>query len=772
MTKRATARRSSRGQRKKSSRPAGLSPTQRDWLIGLFLLAVGLITLLGLFSSAQSTLTSEWLGILRRGVGWGVYAVPICLGITGAAIIARATGYRVAWPWGRLLGGLLVLLVGLVISHAFTDNPADAALTGLGGGSLGYWLSRTLIAFLGRAGALVILLALGATGLLMVLHVSLNDVIIDLGETIQDLRAWWRAWRSPYPVERDMEGGVAKSAFPSTPGTLPETAPASASLSDRLESIRQQILARSSHTVAETPVTTDGPMVHETTMAREGVSWVLPRVDQALVETEETQMSLADIREKTRLIEDTLRSLGVPVTVVEVNPGPVVTQFGLEPGYSERRDRDGRVKRVKVKVSRIAALSNDLALALAASPLRIEAPVPGKAIVGLEIPNDQMSSVGLRGVMESEQFQAVASSRLALALGRDVSGAAVADDLATLPHLLIAGATGSGKSVCINALVSCLLCRNTPDDIKMLMIDPKRVELSNYNGIPHLLAPVVVEVDRVVGVLNWVTHEMDRRYKVFARAGARNLDSYNEKALANGEAKLPLILVFIDELADLMMVAPDEVERSLCRIAQMARATGIHLVVATQRPSVDVVTGLIKANFPARLSFAVTSQIDSRVILDTFGAEKLLGRGDALYMAPDSPKLVRIQGCYVSDAEIGRLVAFWKDQVGRGGAVQPMTGAETPAPSSLVQRAFWPEAEPGSDIEEDTADPLLNEAIALVREEQKASVSFLQRKLRIGYSRAARLVDLLEEKRIVGPATGTSKTRDVLPEEEGSPSVT
>jgi S-DNA-T family DNA segregation ATPase FtsK/SpoIIIE len=330
--------------------------------------------------------------------------------------------------------------------------------------------------------------------------------------------------------------------------------------------------------------------------------------------------------------------------------------------------------------------------------------------------------------------------------------------------LLIAGATGSGKSVCINALIACLLCRNTPDDVKLLMVDPKRVELSNYNGIPHLLAPVVVEVDRVVGVLSWVTREMDRRYKVFARAGARNIQAYNELAAANGDTKMPFIIVCIDELADLMMISPEEVERSICRIAQMARATGIHLVIATQRPSVDVVTGLIKANFPARISFAVSSQIDSRVVLDVPGAEKLLGRGDALYMAPDSPKIARIQGCYVSDAELARLVAFWAGQVTRRGElVAPTPGATDPLGATpLVQQPLWPEAQP-ERAEESDEDPLLREAMALVRQDKRASVSFLQRRLRIGYTRAARLVDLLERKGIVGPATGTSKMRDVLP---------
>ncbi|MFH1085769.1 MAG: DNA translocase FtsK, partial [Chloroflexota bacterium] len=498
--------------------------------------------------------------------------------------------------------------------------------------------------------------------------------------------------------------------------------------------------------------------------------WALPNVAATLAPTIETQMSLGDIRDKTRIIEETLRSLGVPVTVVEVNPGPSVTQFGLEPGYSERRDREGKVKKVKVKVSRISALSNDLALALAASPIRIEAPVPGKGIVGLEVPNSEIATVGLRGVMESDEFRSLSAAPLAVGLGRDVSGTPVVADLSRLPHLLIAGATGSGKSVCINALIACLLFRNTPDDLKLLMVDPKRVELSMYNGIPHLIAPVVVEADRVVGVLNWVTREMDRRFKVFAKVGARNLAAYNEMAADRGEARLPLIVVFIDELADLMMVAPEEVERSICRIAQLARATGIHLVVATQRPSVDVVTGLIKANFPARISFAVSSNVDSRVILDTPGADKLLGRGDGLYMAPDSAQLLRVQGCWVSDGELTSLVTAWRAQVGaqvgaqRGATVMSPGGLSEP---TAVQSPLWPDlSAPKADARDE--DPLLHEAIALVMEQQRASVSFLQRRLRIGYTRAARLVDLLEARGIVGPATGTSKLRDVIAPADGA----
>jgi S-DNA-T family DNA segregation ATPase FtsK/SpoIIIE len=463
------------------------------------------------------------------------------------------------------------------------------------------------------------------------------------------------------------------------------------------------------------------------------------------------EVSEAEIRRKTRLIEETLTSFGVPGRVVEVNQGPAVTQFGVEPGYLERRERDGRISRSKVKVSKIGALAKDLSLALAAESVRIQAPVPGRSMIGVEVPNDQASLVPLRRIMESEVFQNM-NSGLAIALGQDVSGAAVVADLARMPHLLIAGATGSGKSVCINSIVTCLLLRNTPEDLNLLMIDPKMVELVNFNGIPHLLSPVLVEVERVVGTLRWALREMDRRYKLFSAAGARNLDHYNEVRAPHGGIPLPYIVVVIDELADLMMSAPYEVERSLCRLAQMSRATGIHLVVATQRPSVDVVTGLIKANFPARISFAVTSQADSRVILDKAGAEKLLGRGDMLYLAADASSTVRLQGSFVSDGEIDRLVHFWR-------------GLEPPLPSKveeLFQQPLWPQLDKIVEDEPEQKDELLERAMELVKRQRRASTTSLQRRLRIGYVRASRLMDLLEERGVVGPAGSAGQAREVL----------
>ncbi|UCC65644.1 MAG: DNA translocase FtsK, partial [Anaerolineae bacterium] len=336
--------------------------------------------------------------------------------------------------------------------------------------------------------------------------------------------------------------------------------------------------------------------------------WPLPQIGQILEDSVEQDISQAEIRERARIIEDTLHSFGVPVRVVEVNQGPVVTQFGVEPGFVE--GRGGR--RTKVKVSKIAALADDLALALAASPVRVEAPVPGRSIVGIEVPNAQISLVSLRSVMESKEFQQI-DSQLRITLGQDVSGQPVAADLAVMPHLLIAGATGSGKSVCVNSIITCLLMNNSPSDLRLIMVDPKRVELTGYNDIPHLLAPVIVELDNVVEVLQWITRQMDERYRRLARAGARNIEEFN-KQVESPANRLPYIVLFIDELADLMMTSPDKTERTITRLAQMARATGIHLVIATQRPSVDVVTGLIKANFPARISFAVTSQVDSRVV--------------------------------------------------------------------------------------------------------------------------------------------------------------
>jgi len=473
----------------------------------------------------------------------------------------------------------------------------------------------------------------------------------------------------------------------------------------------------------------------------------LPPLDEILDPSNDHDLSEAILRDQARIIEETMESLGAPVRVQEINHGPVVTQFGIEPLVIEQGG-----KRRRVKVSRITARADDLALALEAKTVRIQTPIPGKKLIGLEVPNPESSLVAMRDVIESETFARM-DSTLRLCLGEDVSGHAVVANLAKMPHLLIAGATGSGKSVCLNSIIAALLLQNTPDRLRFLMVDPKRVELTGYNGIPHLLAEVVVDMERVTKVLNWVLAEMDGRYRHFSETRASHIVDYNERVAPQlGRRALPFIVVIIDELADLMMVAPHQVERSVCRIAQMARATGIHMVMATQRPSVDVVTGLIKANFPARIAFNVASAVDSRVILDMAGAEQLLSRGDMLFLPPDAPTPMRLQGTYVSDKELRDLVHYWKEE----------TKPEAVEPGKVVQKPLWNNGvvqEPAVEYEDD----LLPEVVDLVLKENRASISLMQRKLRIGYTRAARIMDILERNDVVGPQPSGGQARDVFP---------
>jgi S-DNA-T family DNA segregation ATPase FtsK/SpoIIIE len=510
---------------------------------------------------------------------------------------------------------------------------------------------------------------------------------------------------------------------------------------------------------------------------RKPKDWRLPSIAQVLMPGSEGDFDREALLRRARIIEDTLQSFGAPGKVVEVNTGPVITQFGVEPDYLTTRGG----KKNRVKVSAIAQLDKDLQLALGARSIRVEAPVPGKGYVGIEVPNDQASLVSLRDIMEADAFKKV-KSPLAIALGQAVDGRPVAGDLASMPHLLIAGTTGSGKSVCVNAIIASIIATNPPDRVKFIMVDPKRVELTGYNGIPHLVAPVVVELERIVGVLKWVTREMDDRYKRFSQAGARNIEDFN-KHLGPDVEMMHYIVVIIDELADLMMMAPDETERVITRIAALARATGIHLVIATQRPSVDVVTGLIKANFPARIAFAVAGGVDSRVILDQPGAERLLGRGDMLYMSGDAPAPLRLQGVYVSDNEIANLTRFWKAQVSPDdvparpisalvvdNSVAEPSAAAINGGNAQQQQAFWDSGVSsttvtgtGADDENsDQDDVLYEESVEMVRRLNKASVSLLQRRLRIGYTRAARLIDRMEAEGIVGPAVEGAKPREVL----------
>jgi len=471
----------------------------------------------------------------------------------------------------------------------------------------------------------------------------------------------------------------------------------------------------------------------------------LPPLD--LLNKNESSPTSGNIKENSMIIKSTLDNFGIPVEMAEVNVGPTVTQYAFKPAEG-------------VKLSKITTLSNNLALALAAHPIRIEAPIPGKSLVGIEVPNKIRSTVTLRNLITHSDF-GKDSSPLTIALGRNVSGAPSFTDITDGPHLLVAGSTGTGKTIFLNNLILGLLYKSTPDNLRMIMVDPKRVEFQHYNDIPHLLCPVIYDATKTINALQWLTREMERRFEVFAEVSARNLNSYNQnKSIIASNLQLPYIVFVVDELADLMAAKGREIEAGVVRLAQMARATGIHLVLATQRPSVEVITGLIKANVPTRITFQVSSQIDSRTVIDMAGAEKLLGSGDMLFVSSKTSKISRIQGPYISEKEVRKVTDFWVEQGKRIGEHQ------TALAHSLEESLKRPDASSGFGGGEEFIggdDPLFEEVKKIVFETQKASASFLQRRLRIGYSRAARLIDMLEERGIVGPADG-AKPREVYAE--------
>ena len=687
--------------------------------------------------------------------GVGVYWLPIVLIVSGVFIFLYSQGHRENFTLKRFLGFLLFWTSIQALIHLVGVTRGDATLVssprpGDLGGLMGWGIAQAIATTLGTGMAIILLTAsLVLSGILMwgIDRQTLTATIIKLTlSVIAFLKNVGTVWKTRWPALASSIGAQWREL--------------KRKLSARKRIKTQPVIQSNPVPEVVTTLPPDPDLLPPRTtqpttrvIGAEENEWRLPRIDDILDASLSGEITEEDLAERARIIEDTLNSFGVPVTVVEVNKGPVVTQFGVKPGYVVRRIR-GEEKRMKVKVSKIQALSNDLSLALAASPIRIEAPVPGRDIVGIEVPNQSISMVTLRSILESEEFESM-NAPLKIALGQDVSGRAVAASLARMPHLLIAGATGSGKSVCVNAIICSLLFQYTPDDLRFIMVDPKRVELNIYNGIPHLIDDVITDVETVVAVLGWAVREMELRYKKLEKARVRNIESYNSRMLSEGKPRMPYAVIVIDELADIMMMAPDEVEKLLVRLAQMARAVGIHLVLATQRPSVNVVTGLIKANFPSRIAFAVTSQIDSRVILDTPGAEKLLGRGDMLFMRPDSAKLARLQGAFVSDGEVHRLVRYWRGQ----GGISSESSELAVEPD--IQHPLWEDvvAEAKNQTKRDA---LYDEAVRVVRESGRASVSLLQRRLQIGYTRAARLIDQLEEDGVVGPDLGGSRGREVF----------
>lgn len=767
---------------------------------GLLLIVVSAFTLLSLVTGSRGRVTGWWIDRLQEFVGIGVWGLPLVAGLIGLWIVIRRIDQMPNLPWQRPAGLVLLFLAFITGTALFVASDPAAAGGWLGmqiatlmGESAGNWGAWAVVTFTAMLGFVLLtnglLLELGYTSWLHTqewydrYRYSRRSPIIQPSLPIPSGKIpWWKRLRDslnepPKTVGRDIVTRV-EPYTPAMPAARPAAVSAAAALTNS-PNTPPPARPPGSATDILTPRIVGG--VQE---------WRLPQLNDMLNDWERQVDSDEVIRRQGRLIQETLGLFGVPADFEGAYKGPSVTQYLIKPGYVERTIR-GEQQRVKVKVSKIAGLANDLALALAASSVRIEAPIPGTNYVGVEVPNQESNVVGLKELMESETFQQT-KGKLRIALGEDVKGQPVVSDLSRMPHLLIAGATGTGKSVCINSIVACLLLTHTPDTLRFLMIDPKMVELSVYNGIPHLLSPVVTEVDRAAAVLFWAVKEMERRYQLLNKAGARDLERYNAYLVKRGERPLPTIVIVVDEMADLMMASPEEVEKHICRIAQMARAVGMHLIIATQRPSVDVITGLIKANFPARIAFAVTSQIDSRVILDVPGAERLLGRGDMLFMSSDATRLDRLQGAYPSDEEISRIIRYWKGIRSFEDDYQKQTGL-TPLPDPLATPSdptlqpddsvtsgpanatgsAYPSNEPSleqaalfREIEKlkatENRDELFDEAVRVVREAGRGSVSLLQRKLRVGYSRASRLVDQLEQAGILGPDLGGSQGRLLL----------
>ncbi len=638
------------------------------------------------------------------------FIFPILLILFGIGLFRYRQQYRFSWI--AFFGALLFLFSFTAFWHIrySLESSLEIAQAGEGGGLVGFFLAYSLKNILGFWGALLVLIALVLSSLLIIFNSSLEALLKICTGLIHKI---FLACRKGLVREK-------RISFEEEPDFIKREV-------EMKEEIPLHAPARK-----ETPVIPDHKEEQQSQM-----QILAPKVKTKiqlsldLLEASTSQPTSGDIRAGKLILQNTFENFGISVEMGEVNVGPTVTQYTLKPAEG-------------VKLSSIIALHNDLALALAAHPVRIEAPIPGKSLVGIEVPNQKIARVTMREALESEEFRK-RPSNLTLALGKDVSGKVRISSLASMPHLLIAGSTGSGKTVCINSIIINLLYQNSPEDLRFIMVDPKRVELPCYNGIPHLMTPVITDVKKTLHALRWAISEMERRFDMLSKTRKRDLASYN----ASTTEKIPYLVVIIDELADIMVTVGVEAESLIIRLAQMARAVGIHLILATQRPSVDVITGLIKANITARIAFAVASQMDSRTILDTSGAEKLVGRGDMLFISAELSKPVRLQGVYVSDAEIERVVGVLKENTTEVAYDEGITAYKSDS-SGL-------DGLTGADDD----DELLPDAKEVILQAGKASASLLQRRLRVGYARAARILDLLEAQGFIGPADG-AKPREIL----------
>lgn len=773
-------------------------PDWTDEVLAISLLIFGILSFLALFDTSGAVVAVAWANILRNLFGLGGILVAGGLFLLGIIILLPKVGIRIQFPLSRVLAIEVAFLCILALLHLLpnVDDLRTLARNGGGGGVIGWGLAAVPHWLLGRSLSLLVWGILLLVSLVLVAGINRQQVVAWLSTTGRRLLMY----------SEKLSGAADRVTMPEAP-PAPEVVIALSTRSvpimrivqdldnlppslrnaillgdnededDRQEKFREHPLFKA----AGEDLTLDFNIIGEVTGKKHADgARIVKRPDgrekryfavQEMKEAKKTgrrskllpslellreeEMALPDeeeINHNVVLIENTLLEFDIDIDVVNVQVGPTVTRYAVQP---YRTNPDGTTERTRL--GKIASYHSDLSLSLSAKRLRLEIPVPGTNYMGIEVPNKQPSVVTLRSVYESKIFYETANksstSPLTIPLGRNVSGEAMAIDIAKMPHLLIAGTTGSGKSVAIAAMAVAIMLSNTPDTVRMVMLDPKMVELTRFNGIPHLLGPVETDTERIIGVLKWCTLEMDRRYKILEEEAVRNIDNYNAKFGSHRHSDyMPHMIIMIDEIGDLMMNAPEETERAITRLAQMARAVGMHLVIATQRPSVDVITGLIKANFPGRIAFAVASGVDSRVILDATGAEQLMGRGDMLYQAPDAGAPVRVQGCFVSDEETRDVVDHWKDwyaeKIAEGKMEPNRTG---PWQRGLTRRQLLSET-----------DPMLEDAIEYVVDTQEASASLIQRKLNLGYPRAARIIDMLEELGVVGEAVGGGRARKVL----------
>jgi S-DNA-T family DNA segregation ATPase FtsK/SpoIIIE len=775
------ANRTPRRRRRSSGFGGRLNPEVVRSILGTVMMALGAITLIALVLPGEGALTDWWRDSIAPWFETGRWLLPFLL-LAGGWWIAAGPGKRAGSGWGMTLGGLAIAYVAGL--GAFEILAMDLFESERGGGRIGRFLAATLEPLLTGPGAVVLLVAVGLLGLMVAFNLQLRQLVAPFtgtarwvgSTTAESMRRVQEARPSSADDDARANGTAKAKSSARDPVAIP------VGLDDAARSILDEPAPRSGQSPMSQTVWTgpsDGggalsrpafgsPMRGATALAGEAptaleslnaIDWTLPTIDLLEPRAVARVGNTVDHASNTRRIEEKLLSFSIPAKVVAVNSGPVVTQYEVRPEHH-------------VKVSRIEALADDLAMALAARSIRIEAPIPGKDVVGIEIPNSVSEVVGFKPLVDESQMLD-STSPLTFALGRDVSGKAYAVDLAKMPHLLVAGATGSGKSVCVNALITSLLMRARPDEVRMILVDLKRVELAPYNGLPHLLQHVIVEPAEAKAVLNWAVREMEDRYKLLAAHSVRNIAAFNARPEANGAGavdpsrgggngaprlpadsdagdagaeRMPYIVLIIDELADLIMREGRKVEDPVVKIAQKARAVGIHLVLATQRPSVNVVTGLIKANVPSRIAFAMASMVDSRTVLDSPGAEDLIGRGDMLYQPVDLPRPVRMQGVFVSDHDVTSVTKHWLDQ----------TGGRTFYDEDILAFAD-PDDGVGGDggqfawLRARGVDEMTIPAAELVMTMQKASTSMLQTKLKLGFSRASRVMDELERNGIIGP---------------------